>query len=180
MSNISSCLTIVATTVSAIATIISALAAWRMWKVSKSTLDLQASVENAKKPLIHIWFNGEEIQAPVKVFSLSLVNLGQTSMPIRKIRVLNSSGVTQFQFLEKNSKQKYVEKYQAIMKNLSSYQNEVVDLILLPSIIYQLMVRVQGQFKIEAMYYDNSFEFIEIDTSYLGGKYILTGQGRKC
>lgn len=52
------------------------------------------------------------------------------------------------------------------------------DIILLPNIIYQAFFEIQsGQFKIEAMYYDNKFEFVEIETSVLGGKYILTGRG---
>jgi len=53
------------------------------------------------------------------------------------------------------------------------------DIILRPNTIYKAFFEIQsGQFKIETMYYDNLFEFVEVDTSVLGGKYVLTGKGK--
>lgn len=160
---------------------VSAFAAIAMWQVSKKLYNLQLSVEKSREPHVNIWFNGEEIQAPKVISSLSLVNLGSSAMRIRTLRLLGANGqAMNFKFAEKSQTTHYVEKYQEIMKDISSYSQRETDIILLPNITYQAFVGIQsGQFKVEAMYYDNSFEFLDIDTSNLGGKYVLTGKGIK-
>lgn len=170
------------TSVTAIASAVSAWAAYAMWRVSRSTLNLQASVEKAKEPKVHIWFNGQIMLTPKVVSSLSIVNIGQTALPIRTLRLVGPDGQA-MRFLFSNelhgAHPKKINK-EMVEQNLAGMPQVDADIILHPNTIYQVFFQIQsGQFKVEVMYYDNSFEFIEIDTSNLGGKYILTGQGRK-
>lgn len=167
--------------VSAIASFISAVAAWKMWKVSESTLSLQASVEDAKKPLVHVWYNGTQSLTPKVYGGMTFINIGKESLPIRRLRILgNSRQPLGFKLLDptllkvKRYSPKDLDKYQP------KFEQEATDFVLPPTEIFQSSIEIDSsQLTIEVMYYDNGFEFIEIDTSNLGGKYILTGQGRK-
>lgn len=165
-----------------IASAVSAIAAWRMWKVSESTLSLQASVEQSKEPKVHVWFNGQMSVTPKVISSLSIVNIGQTALPLRTLRLIGQNGqAMKFLFSDElhGAHPKKVNK-EMVEQRLGGMPQVDTDIILHPNTIYQVFFEIEsGQFKIEVMYYDNSFEFIEIDTSNLGGKYILTGQGRK-
>lgn len=179
MSDLSTCTMLVATVVSAIATVVSALAAWRMWNVSKDTLSLQASVEEAKKPLVHIWYNRHNIADGKTIGAFTLVNIGGSPLPIRTLRILFGPE-KQGQATEIAAYTVVEEKKVPIGIRIWSSRQEITDLILPPNQLSFVEVVLQGnQCRFEVMYYDNSFEFIEIDTSNLGGKYILTGQGRK-
>lgn len=167
--------------ITAIAAITSTVVAYFMWRVSQKLYDLQASVEKSKEAKVNVWFNGSEILAPKVITSMSFVNMGEQPMRIRTLRLIALNGqAMKFKLIEKSEPAHYVEKYQSIVDSLPSYSQQATDIIFMPNTIYQAFIGIEsGQFKIEAMYYDNTFEFIEIDTSNLGGKYILTGQGRK-
>ncbi|MDZ4676288.1 MAG: hypothetical protein SGI74_02170 [Oligoflexia bacterium] len=181
MSDLSTWVMLVATGVSAVATVVSALAAWRMWKVSESTLNLQASVEVTKKPLVHIWYNGTQSLTPKVFGGMTIINIGKESLPVRRLRILgNGRQSLGFKLLDptllkvKRYSPEDLDKYQP------KFEQEATDFVLSPTEIFQASIEIDSsQLTLEVMYYDNSFEFIEIDTSNLGGKYILTGQGRK-
>lgn len=171
----------ISTWVTAIASGISAFAAWRMWKVSESTHSLQATVESAKKPLVHVWYNGPQSLTPKVYGGMTLINIGKESLPVRRLRILgNDRQPLRFKLLDptllkvKRYSPEDLEKYQP------KFNQETTDFVLAPTEIFQTSIEIESsQLTLEFMYYDNSFEFIEIDTSNLGGKYILTGQGRK-
>lgn len=159
--------------VTAIATVVSAGIAYFMWLVSQSLFNLQKSVESAKNPKVHFWCNGTN--------SINVINIGKQSLPIRRLRFLEgyrspTQKHIQFNFRSLNSVSSDSE------KNIASARlSELTNLIFNPNDIHEAWFDFgYGQLTVEVMYYDNSFEFIEIDTSNLGGKYILTGQGRKC
>jgi hypothetical protein len=179
MSDLSAWIMLAATGVSAAATVVSALAAWRMWMVSQSTLNLQASVEEARKPLVHIWYNQHGIADGKTIGSFTLASIGGSPLPIRRMRVLfgpeKEGQATEIAACTINHDNKI-----PIVLNLTNSRQEITDIILQPNQLSFVEIVLQGsQLRFEVMYYDNSFEFIEIDTSNLGGKYILTGQGRK-
>lgn len=177
MSDLSPWAMLLATVVSAIATAISAVAAWRMWKVSQSTLSLQSSLETATKPLVHIWYNCHSIADGKTIGMFTLVNIGGSPLPIRTLRVLFGTE-RQGQGTELTAHTIIEDKKVRI--GLRHSAQEITDIILQPNQLCFVEIVLQGsQCRFEVMYYDNSFEFIEIDTSNLGGKYILTGQGRK-
>lgn len=167
--------------VTAIATVVSSGVAYFMWRVSQKLYNLQKSVEAAKEPKVHIWFNGQMMLTPKVISSLSIVNVGQTALPIRTLRIIGQDGqAMKFLFSDElhGAHPKKVNR-EMVEQNLGGMPQVDTDIILHPNTIYQVFFQIQsGQFKVEVMYYDNSFEFIEIDTSNLGGKYILTGQGR--
>ncbi len=181
MSEISTWAMMAATLVSAVATVVSAIAALRMWKVSQNTLSLQASVENTKKPLVHVWYNGTQNLTPKVFGGMTFINIGKESLPVRRLRILgNGRQPIGFKLLDptmlkvKRYSPEDLDKYQP------KFEQEALDFVLSPTEIFQTSVEIDSsQLVLEAMYYDNTFEFIEIDTSNLGGKYILTGQGRK-
>lgn len=168
--------------VTATATVVSTGVGYFVWRVSKNLYDLQASAEKSKEPKVHIWFNGQISLTPKVISSLSIVNIGQTALPIRTLRLLGQNGqAMKFLFSDElhGAHPKKVNK-EMVDQRLGGMPQVDTDIILHPNTIYQVFFEIEsGQFKIEVMYYDNSFEFIEIDTSNLGGKYILTGQGRK-
>ncbi len=165
------------TWITAIASAISAWAAYAIWRVSRNTLNLQASVEDAKKPLVHIWYNGIPRSDLGHIQTFTMVNIGGSAMPIRTLRVLYGP--------EKTSQSTHISAYtiEGKEKHLIGRQqikNQMTDLILVPNQICFVEAECNsGQLRFEVMYYDNSFEFLEIDTSYLGGKYVLTGKGQK-
>jgi hypothetical protein len=169
------------TLIAALASVVSAFAAWRMWKVSESTHSLQASVERARKPLVNLWWNGLILQAPKQIGSMSVVNTGATALLIRTLRILGPNGqAISFLFSQREERKHPTEEILGNIDDLQNYAQVATDLVIQPNEIYRVLFPAySSQFKIEAMYYDNTFEFIEIDTSNLGGKYILTGQGRK-
>lgn len=168
--------------VTAIATVVSTVVAYLMWRVSEKLYGLQASVEKTKEPKVHIWFNGQIMLTPKVVSSLSIVNIGQTALPIRNLRLIGpDSQAMKFLFSSDlhGAHPKKINK-EMVEQNFAGMPQVDTDIILHPNAIYQVFFPIEsGQFKIEVMYYDNRFEFVEIDTSNLGGKYILTGKGRK-
>lgn len=171
------------TWITAIASAVSAWAAYAMWRVSRSLYHLQASVEEARKPLVHIWVNNVIFGSEQKeTASVSLINIGRTPLPIRTLRLLGQDGqAMQFMLSDKFCGWSTAQlKNEITVFDFSAMSQTETDLVLLPNIIHQAFFQNRfSQIKVEVMYYDNSFEFIEIDTSNLGGKYILTGQGRK-
>lgn len=170
------------TWITTIASAVSAVASWQMWQVSKNTLKLQESIESVNSPKVYIWFNGQIAPPPKIIYSLSFVNIGKTALPIRTLRILAQNGqATRCLFSDQTqdlSGKAILAKMQLHFN--SGNQSKDTDIILSPNLVYQAFFEIESsQFKIEVMFYDNSFEFIEIDTSNLGGKYILTGKGKK-
>lgn len=149
-----------------------------MWRVSQKLYNLQESVEELKKPLVHIWYNQHGIADGKTIGSFTLASIGGSPLPIRRMRVLfgpeRHGQATEIAAFTINHDKKI-----PISLNLSSSRQEIADIILQPNQLSFVEIVLQGsQLRFEVMYYDNSFEFIEIDTSNLGGKYVLTGRGR--
>jgi len=166
------------TWVTVIATCISAWAAWAMWKVSKRTLVLQHSIEDSKKPLAHIWYNTQGNIDGQKAHSFTFLNIGSSPLPIRSLKAIFSDGThgRVNAFVVKPEKDIGVK----VGRRFDINQQEISDLILIPNELYFIeVVLTHGQFNFKIMYYDNTFENINIDTSNLGGKYILIGHGKK-
>lgn len=167
-----------ATWIIVIATCVSSWAAWAMWKVSKHTLELQHTIEESKTPLVQIWFDNSYQSFEGIVGQLTFINLGKEALPIRTLSFLygNPENRIQSAFSENLINSTFVT-------NKMNYSDSQDDLILKNNKIIKLTLLSNNawpnKFKIRAMYYDNTFEFVEIDTSNLGGKYILTGQGKK-
>ena len=153
--------------ISAIAGIASSVAAIFMWIISKKLYNLQKSIEDSKKTLVHIWSNSNK--------NLTLINLGKQSLPIRTLRLLEgkrSSYNRNIDFTLIKAREENDQEPKLFLSNR--------DILLIHEKIYNLNLKQeQLQMTFEVMYYDNSFEFVEIDTSNLGGKYILTGIGTK-
>jgi len=153
--------------ISAIAGIASSVAAIFMWIISKKLYNLQKSIEDSKKTLVHIWCNSNK--------NLTLINLGKQSLPIRTLRLLEgkrSSYNRNIDFTLIKAREENDQEPKLFLSNR--------DILLIHEKIYNLNLKQeQLQMTFEVMYYDNSFEFVEIDTSNLGGKYILTGIGTK-
>jgi hypothetical protein len=130
---------------------------------------------------VNVWYNGPTSLTPKVVSSLSFVNTGQTALPIRTLRILGQDRqAVKFFFSDElnGSHPKKIDREMASARIAGMPQKDT-DIILLPNIIYQAFFEIQSsQFRVEAMYYDNKFEFVEIDISILGSKYILTGRGK--
>jgi hypothetical protein len=155
--------------VTAIASAISAWAACAMWKVSRNLYDLQSSVESSREPKIHFWCNNNK--------HLTLLNVGKEPLAIRTLRVLTGLRSP----IQQSIQFKFEEMKKDDLGYITNNNSELPqDIILNPNQLHQIVLQDEmNQFTIEVMYYDNTFEFLEIDTSILGGKYILTGKGRK-
>ena len=101
------------------------------------------------------------------------------ALPVRRLRILGNGGqplgFTLFDPTLLNTKRSLLDdpaKYQP------KFEQEATDLVLNPTQIIQSSIEIDSsRLTLEFMYYDNSTELIEINTSNLGGKYILTGQG---
>ncbi len=160
--------------ISSIGTLISLYIAFIVFKLERRHKDDDL-------PKTHIWFNGPLIVSPKEISSLSVVNIGKTSMPIRRLRIIGSNkNVVKFKFIEKSKHINFTAQYNEIMDGLKTFSEVETDIMLHPNVIYEILFGIYAdQFIIEAMYYDNTFEFIEIDTSILGGKYILSNNRRK-
>jgi hypothetical protein len=163
--------------VTAIASVFSAGAAYAMWRVSRNTLNLQASVEDAKKPSVQLWLNPNKDET---TGHLTIVNIGGTTMPIRSLRILGNNGqAVSFSVDVRKEGVRVIDQRTAMIEALASTTHQKFDLLLEPNIVYRTKFAIDTtQPKIEIMYYDNSFEFIQLDTSKLG-PYTITGQGRK-
>lgn len=75
------------TWVTVIASVISAFAAWRMWKFSDATLRLQQTIEYEKIPSVPIWYNGTEELTPKILGGMTFINIGKESLPSRRILI---------------------------------------------------------------------------------------------
>ncbi|HLD98845.1 MAG TPA: hypothetical protein VJB59_01220 [Bdellovibrionota bacterium] len=162
--------------VAAVASAISAWAAWQMWRVSRSMLKLQSSIENSKKASVQIWINPSKDD---KVGYFTIVNVGGTTLPVRSLRVIGNGGqAVSFSIELRDDGVRIVDARTAMMEALASRTQQKFDLLLEPNVVYRAKFSLDTtQPKIEVMYYDNSFEFLPLDTSRLG-PYTLIGQGR--
>lgn len=157
--------------ITAIATVVSTGVGYFVWLVSQNLYDLQKSVEEAKNPKVHFWCNGTN--------SINVINIGKESMPIRRLRFLDGYRSTTQKHIHFNFRSLNTESSDSEKNIPSAKHSELTNVIFSPNDIHEAWFDYgYGQLTVEVMYYDNSFEFIEIDTSNLGGKYILTGQGR--
>lgn len=164
---------------SVIASVTSGVAAVATGYVSWRIFQLQKTVEDAKKPLVHIWYNGTKKLLPKLSAELSFANLGSTALLVRKIRLLGNDGQAMPIALIR-AEQLPQHRDRSYTQTSPKHEQEIVNVVFGPSEIAGLSFEIEaGQMKVEVMYYDNSFEFVEIDTSNLGGKYTLTGKGKK-
>ncbi|WP_413288384.1 hypothetical protein [Bdellovibrio sp. HCB337] len=165
------------TWVTALASAVLAWAAYSMWRVSRNTLKLQSSVEKAKKPFCNIWYNGTPQSDLGHIQNFTVGNIGMSALTIRTLRILFGS--------EKIGRSTHIAAYtvDGKEKKLIGRQSKkklVADLIITSKQLCFIEAECSsGRLHFEVMYYDNSFEFIEIDTSNLGGKYILMDRGGK-
>lgn len=153
------------TWVTAIASTVSAWAACAMWKVSRNTLNLQASVESAKEPKVYAWFKDSKF--------LTLTNLGKETLPIRELKVLkdpSEKGHLEIFFalakLNLHGDTHIEENYYAVMGTKMIEPNTPVLLVL------------KEEFPVvnlQARYFDGTTETIEIKS---GSKSILKGKGK--
>ncbi len=161
----------------------SAASAWatvQMYRVSQNTLKLQAAIEASKEPKVHIWFNGQVELTPKVLSSLSIINIGQNSLPIRSLRLITVPGQPmEFQFSRKTDCNESSKSRSGLLGLSILKMSQVAsDVILQPHTVYEVIFNIEsGQFKCEVTYYDGSQELIDINTSNQGGKYILTGLG---
>lgn len=154
--------------VTAISTVVSTGVGYFVWRISQKLYDLQKSVEESKNPKVHFWCNGTN--------SINIINIGKESLPIRRLRFLEGYRSASQKHIQFNFKSLKIESSDS-EKNITS-ASELPNLIINLNDIYEAWFDLgYGQLTVEIMYYDNSFEFIEIDTSKLGGEYILTGKG---
>lgn len=131
-------------------------------------LDKKSKEEN--EPKVHVWCNRNNL--------FSLVNLGKESLPIRELQILEGyrtskgQNIIPFTFnrLDKDGSGQLSDEYFYKATNCIIEANHPYTI---------LLEREVNQLTIQAMYYDNTFEWLNIDTSILGGGYILTGKGRK-
>lgn len=169
-------ISLIASGASAFAAIISAFAAFATWRVSKRLYGLQNSIEEAKRPLVHIWYDGTKELTPKVTATLTFVNLGSTPLLLRTLRLIAANGqASQIALLPIESKSD--KRDRSYTSTSLKYTQELTDLIFNPSVAQHISLQIESsQFKVEAMYYDNSFEFVPIDNSRLGGNYILSGK----
>lgn len=161
--------------VSALSALASAVTAFALWRVAKATLSLQKSVEASKAPLVYIWFSG-----PIGLTSrssLTFVNVGQTALPLRTLRIIGQDGqAVRLLLYQGDSTTLSLDAIRDM--RVSNAPQVQTDVIFEPNVVYRTFSELQFiQLEVEVMYYDNSFEKVPMDLSNLGGKYILTGKG---
>ena len=184
--------------ITAISAAVTTFVVFGSWRISKRLLSLQAGqlkiqdtqaqiqaeqlnieqkAAEGASPLIHIWYNRHQLSGNSMIGVFTLLNTGGSPLAIRTLRILSGS-VNQGQALEIAAHAVKDEKSVAVGR--TSSKQELVDLVIVPNELTKVEMRLEAsQVRFEVMYYDNSFEFVEIDTSILGGKYRLTGRGKK-
>jgi hypothetical protein len=165
--------------ISLIASGTSGLAAAATGFVSWRIYQLQKTVEDAKSPQVHIWYSGTKKLLPRLSAEFSFANLGQTPLLIRRLRILgNNAQAIPIAIAELHREP--LERDRSYSQTSLKFNQEVIDVILEPGKVQILSFEIEtSQMKVEVMYYDNSFEFVDVDTANLGGKYVLTGKGKK-
>ncbi len=152
--------------------------------VQKQQLDLVASVENQKLPFCHIWYNGtgaisKDLNQSVKA-TFSLINTGGSPFVARTVRLLegkrSAAGNKSLNIEAALIQANWLD---SVIPNKTQPQ-VLTDLIVPPCELVRIeFVPAATQYCFEFMYHDGSFEFIDIDTMNLGGKYTVTGKGVK-
>ena len=157
--------------VSALGAVISGYIAFKVYHLDKR-------VSDEGKARVSVWFDNSLETFDGVLGELTFINLGKESLPVRKITFLFGNPEKRVNSIITNDIQGSVQNFGSIhysdsQENLIFEHNKIVKLLLSSKDEWPT------QFKIRAMYYDNTFEFINVDTSNLGGKYFLTGKGRK-
>lgn len=156
---------------SAVGGLVSAIIAFKLFALEKK-------LKEQESPKVSIWYDSTLQTLDDLHGELTLINLGKDSLPIKGLDLLYGNP-------ESRIKSWLLDKDQVInLPSVSddSFLDRQSDLILKSHEVFRLILKSKdwpSQFKIRAMYYDGSFEFLDIDTSVLGGKYILTGKGKK-
>lgn len=157
--------------VSAFGAIVSGYIAYKIY-----LLDKKFSEEG--KPLVSIWFDNTYQTFDGILGELTLINLGKESLPIRTLVFLYGNPESRIHSATSESLLNSTQ-----MNNFANYSESQNDLMLEGNKITKFILLSKSdwptQFTVRAMYYDNTFEFIQVDTSNLGGEYILKGKGKK-
>lgn len=139
---------------------------------------LDEKVSEGAKPRVSIWFDNSYQTFDGILGELTFINLGKESLPIRTLTFLYGNPENRIHSALSDSLLNSTQ-----INNSANFSNSKNDLIFKNNQIIKYTLLSESdwpnQFSIRAMYYDNTFEFIQIDTSNLGGKYILTGKGKK-
>lgn len=155
--------------ISAVGALISGYIAYKVYILDKK-------VSEASKPRVSIWHSVDFQDFDGILGVLTFINLGKESLPTREIAFVYDSP-------EKRIDSILVENISSTPSLGVIYESSQSDLIFETNKPVKVLLRSQKdwptQFKIRVMYYDGSFEFIDIDTSNLGGKYVLTGKGKR-
>jgi hypothetical protein len=160
----------------AAATVFTAVAAIMSYLVADRMRKLQEAAEVAKSPLAHIWYNQHFLDSGAMRGDFTVINTGGSPLAIRTLHIKTGSG-SSLKSLEISGQM--ISKGQALEIDNSRAKQELVDIVIAPHEILKLRMKLEArQVEIVAMYYDNSFEFVPIDTMILGGKYRLTGKGK--
>jgi hypothetical protein len=169
--------------ITTLSTVVSAGAAIASWKVAQSLLRLQNAVEADRKlqenPLVQIWFDNSGQTFEGSQGELSIINLGGRSLAIRTLDVIHGGPANEKRLLM------FIKvKASGVSFDLdgSKFTDKIRDLVLKSDLVHEILLKspegFPSQFKIRVMYYDNSFETVDVDTANLGGKYVLTGKGK--
>lgn len=136
-------------------------AAWVGWRLYQ----LQKSLEDAKKPKVTVWFNPTANGLGL----FSFVNLGQASLLVHKLDVIAGANIHAIEVVDMQS---------GVPVSHNSESPFVRDIVFLPNQPFILMAysgpNKPSQFQVRLMYYDNRFEFLDIDTGKYG-PYLLKG-----
>ncbi|MFZ4715525.1 MAG: hypothetical protein ACOYL6_17510 [Bacteriovoracaceae bacterium] len=158
--------------------LISAIGALISGYMGYKVYDLDKRVSNENLPRVSIWFDNSCQDFDGILGELTFINLGKEALPIRTLALLHGNP-------EKRISSCFKEKRlnESSFKNSYNFLDSQNDYIFVNNKIEKLVLYSPGvspsQFIIRAMYFDNTFEIINIDTSNLGGKYFLTGKGIK-
>lgn len=165
-------LSIIASATAGLAALATGYVSWRIYQ-------LQKTVEDGKMPLVHIWHNGTKKLLPKLSAEMSFANLGATPLLARRLRLLGNDGQAMPIALIYPERPPQLRD-RSYTQSSPKCESEAVDVVFehgkVQGVSYESEV---SQLRVEVMYYDNSFEFIDVDTSNLGGKYTLTGKGKK-
>lgn len=157
--------------VSAIGALISGYIAYKVFLLDKK-------VSEGAKPRVSIWFDNSHQTFDGILGELTFINLGKEGLPVRALTFLYGNPESRIHSALSESLLNSTQ-----INNTSNYSDSQNDLIFENNQIIKYTLLSERdwptQFSVRAMYYDNTFEFIQIDTANLGGKYILIGKGKK-
>jgi len=139
------CFEAVISTFSSLGTVGAFWASYRLYR-------LQQTVENAKKPDVKIWFRqGSPQEGNLGI--LTFVNLGEKALPVKELVVVDGEGTVRHT-LQRNGEQ-------------------ITDWLVTMGEVHTVTVHPTGgtvgrMLKLRAHFYTGKFQFVDIDTTWLG------------